>query len=152
MNTGASAPPFGEGVPVVRSSLNTCEEQTTPHKEVSLLKNSLEELICGEEKMHQSFCPDAQINPKGGFEKPRTEQKEAKLKAKGGICRSCWPRATSPVSFLEQAFEILPRGPHQRFTVHPPEQTQAESPHAMPLFADRANNGSTHTLRLRMAF
>ena len=46
----------------------------------------------------------------------------------------CWKWAPSPPSLFEQAFEILPRGNHQGFTVDPPEPPQAKAPHPMPLF------------------
>jgi|SRR5712691_12870076 len=68
-----------------------------------------------------------------------------------GIGRSFRPWAASPAAFLEQAFEILTSGSHQRFTIHAPESSKAKSPHAMQLLPS-ANNGSTQTLRLRMAF
>jgi hypothetical protein len=71
------------------------------------------------------------------------------------VLQGHWPLLLAmggvPSPFPEQAFEILTSGSHQRFTIHAPESSKAKSPYAMPLLPS-ANNGSTQTLRLRMAF
>jgi hypothetical protein len=67
------------------------------------------------------------------------------------IQRLCWTWSPFPSSLFEQPLEILSRGSHQRLTVDPPQPPQAKTAHAMPVFADRANKGSTQTWRLRIA-
>src|SRR6266516_2449707 len=42
---------------------------------------------------------------------------------------------SSPSSFAEQAFEILTRGDDERFTIDPPEPSETETAHAMPVLA-----------------
>lgn len=75
-----------------------------------------------------------------------------KRSQKRSMERLYWERAMPPAAFLEQAFEILSPCSHQCLTIDAPEPTQAKAPHAMPVFADRANKGSTQTWRFRRAF
>ena len=60
-------------------------------------------------------------------EKRVNNQYQVKKRVKNGFCWA-WPPSPSPL--FEEAFEILSRGYHQCFTVHPPESPQAEP--AMP--------------------
>jgi len=71
--------------------------------------------------MPQLFLSSAPDQLKGGFERPIKKQREAKKKGKCCICRSFWPWAASPTSFLQEPLEILPGCSHERLTVHPPE-------------------------------